>query len=85
MIAHIDWSKRRDEHTKRAIDYATSIDFPIVLLVIYYSEMAAHSQMPCHYLIDGVSVTPITRKQAKGVHAMKVMYLPNDMVEVVWV
>lgn len=85
MRAHIDWIKRRDTHTRNAIDYANAIDFPIVLLVIYYSEMAAHMQMPCHYLIEVNDVKPITRKQALKLHALKVLYMPDGVAEVLLV
>jgi len=81
---HINWEKRRDDHTRNAIDFANAIDFPTILLVIYYPDMAAHQQPPCHYSIDVDGVKPITRKQALRIRGIKVMYLPDGSAEVVW-
>ena len=77
----IDWTKHREDHTRNALRFAQSIDFPAVLIVIYYPDMAAHNQMPSHYVVDENGTKPVTRKQANDFHGMKILYLPDGTAE----
>jgi len=76
-----DWSRRREEHTRRAIDYARGVDFPTKLLTIYYPEMARNKQPPCHYILDCGDTYPCTRKQSMLFKGLRIFYLPNGSVE----
>lgn len=81
----IDWEARRETHTIKAIQAAKRIDWPDILLVIYYPCMSAYSQPPLHYIINAAATIPITRKRAESFTGLRVLFLPDEKMEVSFV
>lgn len=83
MPAHVDWSSRREEFTKRALLKAKSIDWPSIPIRIYYPSNCA-DYPPAYYVLDLNLAKVITRKQAAQFVGMVFTYLPDGEHTITW-
>ena len=81
-MVYVDVSRRKRDHTTRALDFALSLPVTPLLLVIYYPAWGYIA--PSFYTITRGIAVPLSRKESESFkHIGKLIYLPDNTIEVV--
>jgi hypothetical protein len=79
---HVNYAKRKQDHTIAALEYALRLDITPMLLEIQYPSIT--SVPASYYAIDRGRAMPIPKRDTVPGSLLKLIYLPNRETVFQW-